>query len=326
MIPSTLPNMLNAQPLKQSNTLPVDENMLSKAVESKRNAEPGQRAEQPINNAIASNASLLTALQKRASQLMAEAEALVQRIAFATNDQIPELAKKLKKIANDLKQIASRHKAIKPNSTPPPTVNISAVGLSISSSSQAIPASNPTISTQALSNQAAATTATQAVGVAKIQSKAINSYESVERTLALDEPDEANATNKQTNATDARNSDAESKSSDDGLEGAIKKIQELLKLAAELLEKRIRDITDSEERKNTEENLRDAKADISDIEQMIGASDFNARSDLKARSTESPRLSSVVQTYVSNVAVSSVTISVVDSSVSPATKSFTSKP
>lgn len=316
MITYPLSNLLTAPPLKQSNTLPVDENMLSKAAERKRSAEPGQRAEQPMNSATSSNASLLTALQKKASQLMAEAEALVQRIAFATKDQIPVLAKKLKQITNELKQIASRHKAMKSNSAPIPALNINAIGLATSSSSQAIPASSPAINTQAISNQAAATTATQAAGVAKIQSKAISSYESVERAFAPDETDEANA----------RISDSENKSSSDGLEGAIKKIQVLLKLAAELLEKRIRDITDSEARKKAEENLRDAKADISDIEQIIEAPSFNAPSNLKTKAIESPSPPSGVQTYVSNVTVSSVTISGVDSSVSPATKSFTTKP
>lgn len=326
MIPSTLPSMFTAQPSKQRNLLPVDDNMLSKTVENKRDSGPGQRASQATNIDVSSNASILAELQKRASKLMAKAEALVQRIGFATEDQIPDLAKKLKQITNELKQIASRHKAMKSSASPMPTFNLSEIALSVSSSSQAIPASTPEMTTQttkspAVVSAALETTLAQAEGSTKIQAKAISSYKAVEQASAFDISNDPAVLNEQPDDKIRQRLGAQSENATVGLEVVFKKIQELLKIAAELLEKRISDITDREERKKAEDNLREAKADISDIDQMIGVLGGNVLGGLKNKASESLSLPSVIQTYVSDVTVSSVTISV-ESSMPLATTAY----
>jgi hypothetical protein len=300
--------MHNVQAAKQSNALPVDEKMLAKALESKSDSESGRPADMPVSNNVSANASLITALQNRASQLLAEAEALVQRISFATKDQIPELSKKLKQIANDLKQIASRHKMMKSNSAPMPTVNISAIGLSVSSSSQAIPSPRTSINIQATSNhrfESAETTVIQAEGVTNLQAKTISSYASVEKASLLDVPNETEWENEESKRTGAGSSNAQTENTNDGILGALKQIKDAVKLAAMLLEKRVNDIEDKDERKQIEANLRDVKSDMKDVDKMIGVSAAQ-QSRVILNQIDTLSLPLATETNVSDVTVNSL--------------------
>jgi hypothetical protein len=290
------------QSARSNNATPAGNADSAKSQErSTKEQAPAQQAGLASPSSVNLQATMKEGIRRRAGELKIQADALLQRISMSTPEAAASLAKELKRLAFELKQLVAQYKALSNSqgsgsaaesvtkrvmqnarvsgSSDSSGVNGLASSGSAGSPTQSSVASDSGISRAVSSVESSLRAISAELGKISNSQQALETYESVQSlgsALAAEEtPNSANAdtlTEPQSEEQNDELAEAENAQSEDAsMVKLFRDILEKLKLASELI-KVLADRDDDAERANEAfSSLEDTNESFAEIEQLISS-------------------------------------------------------